>query len=106
MKILERDTLEAMLPGATHRLDMGGVEAVIYYEDASRAHMLLPEGKSYSGDWRLHDDGYSVDWTNGPSARWKLGRAEDGIHYIDAEGTSRARLTGIDYSNAAGLPKA
>lgn len=106
MKILAKDTLEAVMPGTTHRLDMGGMEAVIYYEDAQRAHMLLPDGKAYSGRWRLDRDGYSVDWTNGPSAAWKLGRDEGGVHYIDAEGAARAKLTAIEYANTAGLPKA
>ena len=106
MKILERDTLEAVMPGTTHRLDMDCVEAVIYYEDARRAHMLLPDGKNFSGSWQLHDDGYSVDWTNGPSASWKLGLDDGAIHYIDVEGTARARLTRIEYANTAGLPKA
>lgn len=106
MKILDKDTLEAVMPGATHRLDMGGVTAVIYYEDESRAHMLLPDGKAYSGRWRLHDDGYSVDWKDGPSAAWKLGREDGAIHYIDAEGAARARLTAIEYANTANLPKA
>jgi hypothetical protein len=105
MKILRKDILEALMRGATHRLDMGGVEAVIYYEDAMQAHMLLPDGKAYSGRWRLADDGYSVDWTNGPSASWKLGHDGDMIHYIDAEGIARARLTAIEYANTAGLPK-
>ena len=82
MKILERDTLEAVMPGTTHRLDMDGVEAVIYYEDARRAHMLLPDGKNFSGSWQLHDDGYSVDWTNGPSASWKLGLDDGAILFI------------------------
>ncbi|MEX0954409.1 MAG: hypothetical protein WDZ83_04260 [Rhizobiaceae bacterium] len=105
MKILDQDTLMAVMPGATHRLDMGGVTAVIYYEDESRAHMLLPDGKDYSGRWRLHEDGYSVDWKDGPSAAWKLGRADGAIHYIDAGGAARARLTAIEYANTAGLPK-
>lgn len=106
MKMLDRDTLEAIMPGTTHRLEMGGAEAIIYYEDEDKAHMLLPDGKAYSGRWRLEGDGYSVDWTDGPSAAWKLGRAAGGIHYVDVEGMARARLTSIEYANTAGLPKA
>lgn len=105
MKILDRDTLETVMPGTTHRLDMGGAEAVIYYEDENQAHMLLPDGKAYSGRWRLEGDGYSVDWTNGPSAAWKLGHDGSAVHYIDVEGTARAKLTAIEYANTAGLPK-
>ncbi|MBO6718938.1 MAG: hypothetical protein JJ913_13355 [Rhizobiaceae bacterium] len=105
MKILEKDTLEAIMPGTTHRLDMGNVEAIIFYEDAEKAHMLLPDGKAYSGKWELRERGYSVDWTNGPSATWQLGRADGSIHYLDVEGSPRARVTAIEYANTAGLPK-
>ncbi len=105
MKILDRNTLQAMMPGTTHRLDMGEVEAIIYYEDESQAHMQLPDGKTYSGRWRLEGDGYSVDWTNGPSATWKLGHDGGKIHYIDAEGAARAQVAAIEYANTAGLPK-
>ncbi len=105
MRFLDRDTLEAVMPGTTHRLDMGGVEAIIYYENAERAHMLLPDGKAFSGVWRLDGEGYSVDWTGGPSATWKLGLEDGAIHYVDPEGAARARLSAIEYANTASLPK-
>ena len=105
MKILEKDTLEAIMPGTTHRLDMGNVEAIIFYEDDEKAHVLLPDGKTYSGKWCLSERGYSVDWTNGPRAAWQLGRADGSIHYIDVEGAPRARIRAIEYGNTASLPR-
>ena len=67
MAILNKDTLRVIMVGATHVVDMGGKTAFIHYETETTAHMLLPDGTRYDGDWDLLDDGYRVAWTNGPT---------------------------------------
>jgi len=103
MSILDRNALCAIMPGATHVLDMGGRQAFLYYEDERRAHMLLPDGTRRHGEWRLTAEGYEVDWRDGPHAAWKLDRRPAGIDYLDTTGTARARLTRIDFADSAGL---
>ena len=103
MSILDRDALSLIMPGATHVLDMGGRQAVLYYENERRAHMLLPDGTRRHGEWRLTADGYEVDWQGGPSAAWKLDRRPGGIDYLDAAGTARGRVTRIEFGDSAGL---
>ena len=60
MTILRKDTLSLIMPGTTHVIDMGGKQAFIYYENATEAHMLLPDGRRYHGSWELGDDGYTL----------------------------------------------
>lgn len=103
MSILDRDALSLIMPGATHVLDMGGRQAVLYYENERRAHMLLPDGTRRRGEWRLTADGYEVDWQGGPSAAWKLDRRPGGIDYLDATGTARGCVTRIEFGDSAGL---
>lgn len=103
MHTLEKPTLAALLINATHEIDMGeGRHASIYYETESRARMRLPGGLIMSGEWRLLEDGYAVDWQNGPSATWKLAAGPGCIAYIDAEGKERGTVKAITYgANAA-----
>lgn len=104
MTILDKDTLAVIMIGTTHSLDMNGKEATIYYETVTRAHMRLPDGTRRSGHWRLVEDGYAVDWENGPSASWKLVHRDGAIDYVDPAGVARATLSRIDFGNPAGLP--
>ncbi|MCG6857042.1 MAG: hypothetical protein LJE67_03155 [Salaquimonas sp.] len=106
MAKLDEPALAAIMVGATHVLDLDGKEAVIYYQDADKAHMLLPDGTALSGKWRLEKGGYSVDWTNGPNASWSLDNYASGrIGYVDATGTRRADLTRIEFGNPENLPR-
>lgn len=103
MAILKRDALQLIMIGATHVVDMGGKSAFIYYETQDRAHMLLPDGTRYDGRWGLLDDGYRVEWTNGPAGSWQLDHRPGAIDYIDATGTVRGRIARIDFADSAGL---
>lgn len=103
MTILHKDALSLIMLGTTHVIDMGGKQAFIYYENASDAHMLLPDGTRYHGSWRLGDDGYSVDWRDGPTASWQLDHGAGTIDYLDSTGTARGRLARIDFGDSAQL---
>jgi hypothetical protein len=103
MTILRKDTLSLIMPGTTHVIDMGGKQAFIYYENATEAHMLLPDGRRYHGSWELGDAGYSVEWRDGPAASWQLDHGTGGIDYLDSGGTARGRLARIDFGDSAQL---
>ncbi|MBX3529114.1 MAG: hypothetical protein KF849_00800 [Rhizobiaceae bacterium] len=103
MTILGKDELALIMIGTTHVMDMGGKQALVYYEDAHSAHMQLPDGTRRHGAWRLTADGYEVDWQGGPSASWKLARRQSAIDYLDSSGTPRAKLLRIDFGDSAGL---
>jgi hypothetical protein len=103
MAILRKDTLRIIMVGATHVIDMGGKTAFIHYETEKTAHMLLPDGTRYDGDWSLLEDGYRVEWTNGPAGSWKLDHTPGAIDYVDATGTVRGRVSRIEFGEAAEL---
>ncbi|HEV2507015.1 MAG TPA: hypothetical protein VGV39_28350 [Mesorhizobium sp.] len=105
MAILKKDTLGVIMTGTTHVLDMAGKQAIIYYQSESDAHMLLPDGTAYSGKWRLLDDCYAVDWTDGPSGSWKLDHQAGSIAYLDSTGTRRADVSSIEFGNSRSLPR-
>ncbi|CDX61170.1 conserved hypothetical protein [Mesorhizobium plurifarium] len=99
MTILNRDALAIIMAGTTHVIDMGGKNAFIYYETDDRAHMLLPDGKRYHGVWTLLDDGYEIEWTDGPTGSWKLDHTPGAIDYVDATGAARGRISRIDFGD-------
>lgn len=103
LAILEKEALRIIMVGTTHVIDMGGTTAFIYYQTADRAHMLLPDGTQYEGNWQLLDDGYRVDWENGPTGTWKLDHQPGAIDYVDATGTTRGRVARIDFSDSVKL---
>ena len=103
MAILEKKTLEVIMVGATHVIDMNGKSAFIYYENGERAHMRLPDGTSYHGQWKLLDDGYQVAWENGPTGVWKLDHKSGTIDYMDSSGAARGRISRIDFGDSANL---
>lgn len=106
MPALENTVLAILMVGTTHILAMGDKEAVIYYENEDTAHMLLPDGTARTGTWRLEEKGYSVDWHEGPSARWVIDRYAPGrIAHIEAEGERRAELKRIVFGNPENLPR-
>lgn len=65
--------------------------------------MLLPDGTRYHGTWRLDEDGYRVDWRDGPTASWQLDRRAEAIDYLDSTGAARGRITRIDFGDSAQL---
>ena len=103
MTILNKDTLAIIMIGTTHVIDMGGKSAFIHYETRTRAHMLLPDGTRFHGLWTLQDDGYEVEWQDGPTGAWKLDHTPGAIDYVDATGTVRGRISRIDFGDPASL---
>ncbi|MEO5758137.1 MAG: hypothetical protein ABIQ51_14910 [Mesorhizobium sp.] len=103
MTILNKETLAIIMAGTTHVIDMGGKNAFIHYETGERAHMLLPDGTRFHGQWRLLDDGYKVEWQDGPTGVWKLDHAPGAIDYVDATGAARGRVSRIDFGDTASL---
>jgi hypothetical protein len=103
MATLNRDTLSIVMLGTTHVIDMGGKQAFIYYENEVEAHMQLPDGTRRHGRWRLTEDGYSVEWRNGPTASWQLNRRQGGIDYLDSTGVARGSVARIDFGDSAQL---
>ena len=99
MTILNRDTLAIIMVGTTHVIDMGGKNAFIHYETEDRAHKLLPDGTRFHGLWTLLDDGYKVEWKDGPAGAWKLDHTPGAIDYVDATGASRGRISRIDFGD-------
>lgn len=105
MDILSQATLAVIMVGATHYVDIGAPkDAVIYYESATEAHMVLPDGVSFSGAWRFTDQGYHVDWRDGPSGDWTLSYAPGRIGYVNGEGEELGTITRIVFGNAENLP--
>lgn len=105
MTILDRNTLTVLLTGTTHYIDVGqGADAAMFYETAERAHMRLPNGSILHGAWSLRDDGYHVDWKDGPSADWHIAAPEPGCFaYLDAAKERRGTVTRIVPGDAESL---
>ena len=103
MAILKRNVLQLIMIGATHVVDMGGKSAFIYYETQDKAYMLLPDGTRFDGRWNLLDDGYRVEWTDGPTGAWQLHHQSGAIDYVDATGAVRGRISRIEFGDSARL---
>lgn len=99
MTILNKDALAIIMIGTTHVIDMGGKNAFIHYETADRAHMLLPDGTRHHGHWTLLEDGYKVEWKDGPAGSWRLDYTPGAIDYVDATGATRGRISSIDFGD-------
>lgn len=105
MDFLTQTTLAVIMVGTTHYVDIGAPkEAVIYYESANSAHMILPDGAAFSGDWRLTDQGYHVAWVDGPSGDWRLNYAPGRIGYVNGDGEELGAITRIQFGNPESLP--
>ncbi|MFK7791829.1 MAG: hypothetical protein AB8B88_04070 [Devosiaceae bacterium] len=106
MDFLTPTTLTVLMIGSTHYIDIGAPkDAVIYYESATQAHMVLPDGVAFSGIWHTTEDGYHVAWTDGPSGNWRLNYSPGRIGYVNAEGTELGTITRIVFGNAENLPE-
>lgn len=106
MTILDRSALQLLIPGMTHVLDRNGEEAYVYFEAGDVAHMLLEDGETRTGVWKLTDHGYVVEWNTGAVGRWALDHEEGAITYVNLDRGIRVKLRGILFGNAKGLPRA
>lgn len=104
MTILLRNALEILIPGTTHVLERNGGEAYVYFEPEGAAHMLLDDGETRSGRWRLDDDGYVTDWDTGATGDWMLHHEEHGVTYVNRRNGVRFRMIGVLFGNAKSLP--
>jgi hypothetical protein len=105
MDFLSATVIGVMMVGTTHYVDIGAPrEAVIYYEDAEVAHMVLPDGASWTGAWHLTDAGYHVAWEQGPSGDWQLNYTPGRIGYVNSDGQELGTITRIVFGNAENLP--
>ncbi|MBT1155585.1 hypothetical protein J1C56_08260 [Aminobacter anthyllidis] len=106
MANLDQSALSVLVPGTTHVLDRNGKEAYVYFETGEVAHMLLEDGESRKGVWKLADGGYVVDWDNGVTGRWALDHEAGAVTYINLDRDVKVKLLGILFGNAKGLPRA
>ncbi len=105
MDFLTPSTLAVLMIGATHYVDIGAPQdAVIFYENETVAHMVLPDGASFTGNWRLTEDGYAVAWRDGPSGTWKLSYSPGRIGYVNGEGQDFGPISRIVFGNPEVLP--
>ncbi|MEM1286816.1 MAG: hypothetical protein AAGH60_00530 [Pseudomonadota bacterium] len=105
MEFLSASVMGVLMVGATHYVDIGAdTNAVIFYEDEKAAHMVLPNGASFSGAWELTDEGYHVSWQDGPSASWRLNYAPGRIGYVNEEGKELGTVKRIEFGNPEALP--
>lgn len=105
MAILDRNTLAVIIPGVTHVLDRNGKEAYVYFDTGDTARMLLEDGETRTGRWKLVDGGYVVDWDTGAVGRWKLDHEAGSVTYINRDREARVKLIGILFGDAKGLAR-
>ena len=103
--ILRKDQLALLITGNTLYLDIGKeTDAVIYYGAANDAYMRMPGNDALmSGSWRLGDDGYAVEWRDGPKAEWAVEHEAGRFTYLDTERTPRATVSKIVPGDAENL---
>ena len=63
---LSNDQLDGLLTGNTLYIATPDGEVPIYFASDGRAAANLPSGVELRGAWRLGEDHYCIDWTNGP----------------------------------------
>ena len=99
--ILQQPILSILLGNAIHDIDMGdGRKASMAFRDHGKAAMRRADGTVLNGAWQVEEEGYSVDWDGGPSARWRLSATPGRIAYVDAGGVERGLVTGISFIGA------
>lgn len=105
MAAFQKDMLAVLIPDTTHVLERNGQEAYVYLAGDGTSHMLLEDGETRSGRWRLSDQGYTAEWSTGAVGRWMLDRrADSGIDYINLDSSVRIRMIGILFGNPKNLP--
>ena len=104
MTFLEGPVLAFAILGMTHYVDIGRPDpAVIYYESAREAHMVLPGAPAMKGELTMLGSGYHVAWADGPSGDWKIARDGEAVIYIDGAGERAGTIIKIVPGNPEGL---
>lgn len=105
MTILRGSNLEILVAGTTHVLERNGKEAFVYFDTKGEAHMLLDDGETRAGRWRLDDDGYVTDWDTGVTGNWTLDHCDGLVTYVNRDNGAKFRMIGILFGNAKKLPR-
>lgn len=105
MPALKRKMLEVLIPGMTHVIERDGKEAFVYFENAGSAHMLLDGGETRSGQWRILDESYVVEWNNGVIGRWQLEHEPGCVTYASQDRDLRLKMIGVLFGNPHSLPR-
>ncbi len=88
--------LAILMIGSTHYVDVGQSEdAVIYYPTETTAHMQLPGKPALTGDLRLLDNGYFVNWQSGPEGNWQIAYSPGTFTYLGPDGKPAGIITKI-----------
>ncbi len=105
MAFLQKSILAILIPGHTHVLERNGDEAYVYFGSDGTAHMLLEDGKTRTGQWRILNDGYQTDWNTGVTGDWRLDHEPGAVTYASRDGAIRFKMIGVLFGNAKGLPR-
>lgn len=98
------NTLYVTIPAGAPGAPEGGIAPIHYGRDGSAAAQL-PAGLKLVGTWELSDEGYCVNWDNGPKNSCStLVRAEESFLVVDQEsGDPRGRVFNIATGNPENL---
>lgn len=96
MSMILGNALAMLMIGSTHYVDVGLKEdAVIYYPTATVAYMRLPDKPVMTGKLKLEEDGYFVNWAEGPEGSWKISYEPGTFTYIGPDGKDAGTITRI-----------
>ncbi|MEM7723967.1 MAG: hypothetical protein AAF376_16580 [Pseudomonadota bacterium] len=97
--------LDGLLTSQTVYLDTPVGEALIYFRADAASFARLPNGVQMQGTWALTEDGYCVDWVNGPqNSCTQVVRSADALHMVDsATGDPRGQVSRIVPGNPEGF---
>lgn len=96
MTILTGQILAVLMIGSTHYVDVGKAsDAVIYYPSETEAHMRVPDGPSWTGALEMRQDGYFVNWQDGPEGGWQISYEPGVITYIGPDGKPAGTISKI-----------
>lgn len=102
---LDRAQLDGLLTSQTVYLDTPGGEALIHFRADTTSFARLPNGVQMQGTWGLIDNGYCIDWVDGPqNSCTRVLRTADALRMMDiASGDPRGQITRIVPGNPEGF---
>lgn len=103
MILITGDMLRLMTVGRTHMLERNGKPAFVYLGEDGAGRMRLEDGTTFSGRWRLKEDGYATEWDDGRKGEWQLHEKDGGIEYVSRDGAQRLKMLGLFFGDSEGL---
>ena len=102
--LIKGNTLYVTVPAGAPGAPDGGVAPIYFGADGS-ATAKLPAGLTLIGTWALAEEGYCVDWDNGPkNSCSNISRGADSFTITDvATGDPRGQVFTIATGNAENL---